>query len=133
VGNVPRDREFIFRFWQAKKKILRRDFDIDWHSPAELNPDIAYDSYGQPQLTETEHATIVSLVRQRTVGTDEEVVGAWRTFEGVVFVATRGAASGDLRHYELHGCEDTWTVVAVYDVCEYPVASEASPAKEDVR
>jgi len=133
VGNVPRDSEFILRFWQVKKKILQRELDIDWQSPAELNPDIAYGPYGQPQITETEHATIVSLVRQRAVGTDEEVVGAWRTFEGVVFVATRGATSGDLRHYELQGCEDTWTMVAVHDVCEYPEASEVSPAKESAR
>jgi hypothetical protein len=124
VGNVPRDEQFVFRFWHAKKKILERDFGIHWQSPAELNPGIAYASYGQPQLTDTEHATIVSLVRQRTVGTDEDVVGAWRTFEGVVFVATRASASGDVRHYELHGCEDTWTIVAVYDVCEYPERTE---------
>jgi hypothetical protein len=121
VGNVPRDGGFIFRFWQVKKQILHEAFDIDWQSPADLNPGIVYDSYGQPQLTETERATIVSLVRGRTEGTDEEVVGAWRTFEGVVFVATRGGASGDLRHYELHGCEQTWTIVAVHDVCEVPV------------
>lgn len=121
VGNVPRDSEFSLRFWHVKKKILQRKFGIDWQSPAELNPDVTYGPYGQPQITGTEHATIVSLVRQKTVGTDEKVVDTWRTFEGVVFVATRGAASGDLRHYELHGCEGSWAIVAVQDVlCEYP-------------
>ena len=119
VGDVTRDADFIFRFWQVKKRILLKEFDIDWQSPADLNPNIAYGSYGQPQLTKTEYAAIVSLVLQMADGNNEQVVGAWRTFEGVAFVATRGGAHGDLRHYELRGCEQTWTIVAVWDVCEY--------------
>ena len=54
VGNVPRDRRFIFRFWSAKKKVLRQKHGIDWKTPAELNPNIAYDSYGQPRITARE-------------------------------------------------------------------------------
>jgi hypothetical protein len=50
VANVKRDERFALKFWSAKKQILRRQFGIDWKSPAELNPTLAYDSYGQPRL-----------------------------------------------------------------------------------
>jgi hypothetical protein len=40
VGNVPRDAEFITRFWDAKRRILSREFGITWRTPAELNPQI---------------------------------------------------------------------------------------------
>src|SRR5205085_10247798 len=51
VGNVKRDDKFIFHFWSAKKEILRQRYNIDWKTPADLNPQIAYASYGQPQIT----------------------------------------------------------------------------------
>src|SRR5713226_3578654 len=47
VANVRRDERFIFHFWSIKKRILRRKYGIDWKTPAELNPSIVYDSYGQ--------------------------------------------------------------------------------------
>lgn len=30
-------------YWEYKKMILKRDYNIDWKSPAELNPDIIFD------------------------------------------------------------------------------------------
>jgi hypothetical protein len=30
-------------YWETKKKILRRDYKIDWRTPAELNPFTSYD------------------------------------------------------------------------------------------
>ena len=29
--------------WHYKKQILKTEYGIDWHSPAELNPDAIYD------------------------------------------------------------------------------------------
>ena len=34
---------FCHLYWSHKKKILKEYFDIDWKSPAELNPDIIFD------------------------------------------------------------------------------------------
>lgn len=48
VANVPRDRRFVFRFWTAKKRVLKAKYGISWKTPAEINPTIVYDSYGQP-------------------------------------------------------------------------------------
>lgn len=30
-------------YWSTKKNILKRDYNIDWKSPAELNPDVMFD------------------------------------------------------------------------------------------
>ena len=30
-------------YWVYKKRILKEDYDIDWKSPAELNPHTMYD------------------------------------------------------------------------------------------
>ena len=30
-------------YWSVKKMILKRDYNIDWKSPAELNPHIIFD------------------------------------------------------------------------------------------
>ena len=30
-------------YWDLKKAILKTDYDIDWESPAELNPDVIFD------------------------------------------------------------------------------------------
>src|SRR5437016_279959 len=54
VANVKRDKKFALKFWAAKKQVLRRQFGIDWKSPAELNPTITYESYGQPRVTAAE-------------------------------------------------------------------------------
>ena len=34
---------FCHAYWEAKKKILKEDYGIDWMTPAELNPDNCYD------------------------------------------------------------------------------------------
>ena len=34
---------YCHKYWSAKKLILRRDYGIEWHSPAELNPDAMFD------------------------------------------------------------------------------------------
>jgi len=62
VANVRRDEKFIFHFWSTKKDILRRQYGIDWKTPAELNPQIAYTSYGQPQITQRESRTSNPIV-----------------------------------------------------------------------
>jgi hypothetical protein len=51
VGNVKRDSKFILHFWDAKKRILKDQFGIQWEAPVELNPGIKYDGYGQPKIT----------------------------------------------------------------------------------
>ena len=66
VGNVKRDDHFIFAFWAEKKAILRDKYHIDWKTPAELNPQIAYISYGQRRVTAQEIAEITVVVQQRT-------------------------------------------------------------------
>src|SRR5438067_2189468 len=67
VANVKRDEKFIFHFWSAKKDVLRHKYGIDWKSPAELNPQMAYASYGQPQITQREIDEITPVIRKRTV------------------------------------------------------------------
>ncbi len=40
------DREqfgFCYKYWEIKKQILKDDYNIDWKSPDELNPDRLYD------------------------------------------------------------------------------------------
>ena len=83
VGNVKRDNRFIFRFWSAKKQILREKYNIDWKTPAELNPDIAYASYGQPRITDREISEIAPVVRRRT---SRPIAMIDRDFEGEVTV-----------------------------------------------
>lgn len=34
---------FCHVYWDAKKLILKRDYNIDWKSPAELNPLVIFD------------------------------------------------------------------------------------------
>jgi hypothetical protein len=66
VGNVKRDDRFIFAFWAEKKAILRDKYHIEWKTPAELNPQITYISYGQRKVSEQEIAEITAVVEQRT-------------------------------------------------------------------
>ena len=66
VANAKRDQKFIFRFWSAKKDILLRQHSIEWKTPAELNPSIAYASYGQQQFTARESRDIARVIRRRT-------------------------------------------------------------------
>ena len=34
---------FCHLYWKTKKRILKEKYNIDWKSPAELNPHILYD------------------------------------------------------------------------------------------
>ena len=43
LAEVSRDIGFCHKFWALKKKILRRNYGIDWKTPAEMNPGTFYD------------------------------------------------------------------------------------------
>lgn len=43
LADHPRGLGFCFAFWQAKKRVLRDDYGIEWHSPSELNPGVLFD------------------------------------------------------------------------------------------
>ena len=34
---------YCYRYWSAKKEILKKDYGIDWESPSALNPHIIFD------------------------------------------------------------------------------------------
>lgn len=34
---------YIIMYWNMKKKVLKENFNIDWHTPEELNPDVIFD------------------------------------------------------------------------------------------
>ena len=34
---------YCYKYWSAKKQILKADYGIDWRSPSELNPHILFD------------------------------------------------------------------------------------------
>ena len=34
---------YCHRYWALKKQILKREYGIDWKSPAELNPGVIFD------------------------------------------------------------------------------------------
>ncbi|MEY2502285.1 MAG: hypothetical protein QOI07_2619 [Verrucomicrobiota bacterium] len=111
VGNVPRDQRFIFRFWSAKKKILRQKHGIDWKTPAELNPNIAYDSYGQPRITAREIREITPIVQKRLHSRDEKIANFERTFEGDINVWTKIGKTDGRGNYAVRRENSTWKVV----------------------
>lgn len=39
---TPRTVGFIHIYWSTKKRILKKDYGIDWKTPEELNPHISY-------------------------------------------------------------------------------------------
>lgn len=43
LKDEPRMLGFCHLYWATKKKILREDYGIIWHTPAECNPDVCYD------------------------------------------------------------------------------------------
>ena len=118
VGNVPRNSDFVFTFWDEKKRILKTEYGIDWKTPAELNPHISYGRYGAPDITSTESDAAQALVRVHLVGESEEIVGEYRNFKGQLFVVTQEAESGIVRHYELEGHDEIWEFINVYEWSE---------------
>ena len=108
VGNVKRDSRFVFRFWSEKKKILRQMYNVDWKTPAELNPHIAYASYGQPQITQREASEIRPVIRRRT---RRPIATIERDFEGKVTVRmTPDGNEATMYVVRKHG--PVWKIVA---------------------
>ena len=112
VANVQRDSKFILHFWAAKKRILKEDFGIQWKTPAELNPSIEYDSYGQPKITGAEDRALRALASTRLSSNSEEVTGVDRSFEGVASVWTSYQVQR-MREYRFAGHDDSWTFIEV--------------------
>jgi len=118
VGNVPRDSDFVFHFWEEKKRILKSEYGIDWESPAELNPHISYGRNGQPGISSTESDAARAVVSANLVSESEEIVGEYRTFRGELFVVTQDSDSRTVRHYELYGHDQIWEIKRVCELSE---------------
>ena len=43
LEGVVRGHGFCYQYWSAKKKILKRDYNIKWDSPGVLNPTVRFD------------------------------------------------------------------------------------------
>lgn len=110
VGNVKRDERFVFRFWSEKKKILRQKHGIDWRTPAELNPQIRYGSYGQTEITARETADITRVVRKRT---SRPITTIERDFRGKVTVWTKPDAHDEILAYVVRSEGGSWKIVDV--------------------
>jgi hypothetical protein len=111
VANVTRDGRFIFRFWSAKKEILRQKYGIDWRSPAELSPTLVYDWYGRPRVSGREIRAITPIVHRHLRNPPEKIISFERTFKGTVEVTTRIGESEDQGRYELRGRDDHWRLI----------------------
>ena len=111
VANVKRDEKFALKFWSAKKQVLRHKFAIDWRSPAELNPTLAYESYGQPRITAAEIRAITPIVRRHFRNASEKITSFERTFEGIVEVWTTLEDVHGTHQYELRGHDQHWTFI----------------------
>ena len=110
VANVRRDEKFIFHFWSTKKDILRRQYGIDWKTPAELNPQIAYTSYGQPQITQRETREITPVVRKRT---SNPIVFLDRDYQGKVRAWTKPGTGEESIAYVVRFERRRWKIVDV--------------------
>ncbi len=42
-ANAPRRRGFCFHYWSAEKELLMDKYNIDWRSPAQMNPEVMFD------------------------------------------------------------------------------------------
>ena len=40
---VVKGRGYIHKFWELKKKILKEEYNIEWKTPAEMNPQMQFD------------------------------------------------------------------------------------------
>lgn len=111
VGNTPRDGRFIFHFWSAKKRMLRQKHGIDWKTPAELNPNIAYASYGQPQVTAREIRELTPIVQKQMHRREEKIANFERTFEGDINVWTKIGKTDDRGMYVVRRENNTWKIL----------------------
>ena len=110
VGNVKRDDRFVFRFWSEKKSILRQKYGIEWKTPAELNPQITYGSYGQTQITQRETTEITRVVRKRT---SRPITSVDRDFRGKVTVWTKPDTHEERLAYVVRFERGAWKIVDV--------------------
>lgn len=117
VANVPRNNQFIFRFWAAKKEILRHHYGITWKTPAELNPTIVYDSYGQPRLTSREISEISPVVKKQIRNPTEKIEFFERDFDGSIYVWTR-VGKYERGRYTLRKDGRVWKVIDRHRVQE---------------
>ena len=39
----PKGMGYCHRYWSVKKEILKKDYGIEWSSPANLNPHVYFD------------------------------------------------------------------------------------------
>lgn len=113
VGNVKRDKNFIIEFWRQKKKLLQNKYGIDWKSPSELNPEICYESYGQPCITESEELGIIKVVNESSSPPGEIINGVYRDFRGIVYVGAHDELNSVSRQYRLVGRETEWELLSV--------------------
>lgn len=42
-ANVHRQMGFCFMYWSAKQEYLKDNYNIEWHSPAQMNPHVIFD------------------------------------------------------------------------------------------
>ena len=42
-ANAPRHMGFCFRYWNAKRELLKEEYGIDWKSPSQMNPRVMFD------------------------------------------------------------------------------------------
>ena len=42
-ANAPRQRGFCFMYWSVKQDYLKENYNIEWHSPAQMNPHVRFD------------------------------------------------------------------------------------------
>lgn len=43
LDKVPRGMGFCFHYWRAKKALLKKKYNIDWKTPAMMNPNVLFD------------------------------------------------------------------------------------------
>jgi hypothetical protein len=113
VGNVPRNKNFIFAFWRAKKVILAKSYGIRWKSPAELSPGIEYEGYGQPKITASERE-LVRLALAKQMDAAESLIFVWREFVGKIYATTKSSTDKTVRIYNLTGQPEKWQIAGPY-------------------
>lgn len=42
-ANVHRQMGFCFMYWSAKREYLKEHYNIDWHTPSQMNPGVRFD------------------------------------------------------------------------------------------
>jgi hypothetical protein len=89
---------------------LRQKFGIDWKSPAELNPTLAYESYGQPKMTEREIREITQIIRKRT---SKRIMSFDREMDGTIRVWTKPNDRVESRAYVVRSDKGKWKIIDV--------------------